>query len=76
MQNLVTNPKNGIGTVKDLESYYDIVLQIHHKIFMEGKEIKLWIPSHTGICGNEKADQTARETANLETTTDNNGRFD
>ena len=59
-------------TVKNRQTSTKI-LQALTKLFLEGRKvILLWIPSHIGISGNEKADLAAKEAASDQTLPTNN----
>ena len=49
----------------DNPNIFDIVM-LHHEVVRSNIVIFCWIPSHIGIAGNEKADEAAKETVNLE----------
>ena len=59
-----------MSSVQSIDNYIEnnhllhrLVYQMHESI-LRGNHITIsWVPSHVGICGNERADQEAREAA-------------
>ena len=61
---------DSMSSVQSIDNYTEnnhllhrLVYQMHESI-LRGNHITIsWVPSHVGICGNESADQAAREAA-------------
>ncbi|KOC60750.1 hypothetical protein WH47_06896, partial [Habropoda laboriosa] len=62
---ILSDSRSTISSVNNKTITNDTILQIletHAKLVQCGKKVTLiWIPSHIGITGNEKADQAAKE---------------